>query len=72
MLRNKELKELEMLQKKYCDNDEIYRLIDLSLMVYQKKNIETDNFLSELRFDLVKALNTLTGEKLKGGIISNG
>ena len=72
MLRNKELKEWEILQKKYCDNDDIYRLIDLSLMVYQKKNIETDNFLSELRFDLVKALNTLTGEKLKGGIISNG
>ena len=56
MLRNKELKELEMLQKKYCDNDDIYRLIDLSLMLYQKNKTETNNFLSELRFDLVNAL----------------
>lgn len=72
MLRNKELKELEMLQKKYCDNDDIYRLIDLSLMLYQKNKTETNNFLSELRFDLVNALKSLSNEKLRGGIISNG
>lgn len=68
MLRNKELKELEMLQKKYCDNDDIYRLIDLSLMLYQKNKTETNNFLSELRFDLVNALKSLSNEKLRGGI----
>ena len=51
MLRNKEIKEWEMLQKKYCDNDDIYRLIDLSLMVYQKRILKQITFY--LNLDLI-------------------
>lgn len=65
MLRQKEIVELVDLLKKYSDNDDIYRLIDLSLIVYQKGNIETDNFLSELRYDLIKTKKEL--ESKKGG-----
>ncbi len=64
MLRKKEVVELADLQKKYCDNDDIYRLIDLSLIAYQKGNTETGNFLSELRYDLTKAKSELE----RGGI----
>ena len=36
MLRDKEIQELKRLQKKYCDNDEIYRLIDLSAAMLER------------------------------------
>ena len=65
MLRQKEIVELVDLLKKYSDNDDIYRFIDLSLIVYQKGNTETDNFLSELRYDLIKTKKEL--ESKKGG-----
>ncbi|WP_294065470.1 hypothetical protein [uncultured Fusobacterium sp.] len=65
MLRQKEIVELVDLLKRYSDNDDIYRLIDLSLIVYQKGNTETDNFLSELRYDLIKTKKEL--ESKKGG-----
>lgn len=64
MLRDKEIKELSDLLKKYSDNDDIYRMIDLSLIAYQKKNTETSNFLSELRYDLTNTKKILS----KGGI----
>lgn len=66
MLRKKEILELERLQKKYCDNDEIYRLIDLSAAMYRKGNTQTLDTLSELRFDLANALVSKIAEQ-KGG-----
>ena len=59
MLRDKEIQELKRLQKKYCDNDEIYRLIDLSAAMYRKCNTQTLDTLSELRYDLAFALSTM-------------
>lgn len=63
MLRKKELLELERLQKKYCDDDDIYRLIDLSAAVYRKGNTQTLDTLSELRFDLAAALTAKINEQ---------